>query len=272
MSIRYALIARGTTVLVEYSRDTGNFTQIARQLLVEIQRGNAGSDRRSYASGNMVFHYINQDNVTVLCMADEEAGSRIPFAFLQDIQQKFLTQFGRSYLTAGEGVFDDAFARTIDQQMNHYNYSPDVDDFRRIKHSLNEAMDVMVVNIEKVLKRGEAIEVLVTQTETLERGSFRMKQSSTAVKRRMWWKNTYLCLVLICCVLVLLAVVAVILCVVLWKLGVFDMGGSDNKNNNSTTRSSMISDSSSPSDDLLTRLLDHSIQSATTALSQTVKT
>lgn len=73
-------------MLAEYSPDTGNFTQIARQLLKEVAK-RPGADRRSYAAQQCIFHYIaDEQGLIVLCMADADAGSRIPFAYLQDIQ------------------------------------------------------------------------------------------------------------------------------------------------------------------------------------------
>jgi hypothetical protein len=50
-------------------------------------------------------------------MADANAGHRVPFLFLDDVRTKFLTQFGRAYQNARENGLDDAFSRTIREQM-----------------------------------------------------------------------------------------------------------------------------------------------------------
>jgi len=236
MPIIYGLVARGSVVLAEYSPDTGNFTQIARQILKEVAK-RQGADRRSYAAQSSIFHYIvDEQGLVVLCMADSDAGSRIPFAYLQDIQTRFLSQFGKSYATAGENALDDAFARTLDQQMEYFNYSPEADEIRNIKSRLSEVMDVMVQNIDKVLERGEKIEVLVTQTNKLQTNSYRMQRSATKLKKRLWWKNVYLWLCIIFCCCILLLVVAAILMVVMWKLGIFDKssGGNNGKRSEPT--------------------------------------
>jgi len=159
-------------------------------------------------------------------MADADAGSRIPFAYLQDIQSRFLSQFGKSYATASENSLDDAFARTLDQQMEYFNYSPEADEIRNIKTKLSEVMDVMVQNIDKVLERGEKIEVLVNQTNKLQTHSYRMQRSATKLKRRLWWKNVYLWLCIIFCCIILILVVVAILMIALWKLGIFNSSSS----------------------------------------------
>lgn len=47
----------------------------------------------------------------------------------------------------------------------------------------------MVQNIERVLERGEKIELLVDKTENLNAQAFRFKKQSTNLRRAMWWKN-----------------------------------------------------------------------------------
>jgi vesicle-associated membrane protein 7 len=55
---------------------------------------------------------------------------------------------------------------------------------------------------EKVLERGERIELLVDKTETLSQNAFQFKKSSTALKRAMWWKNVKLMVLIIFLILV----------------------------------------------------------------------
>ena len=57
--------------------------------------------------------------------------------------------------------------------------------------------------IEKVLERGEKIELLVEQTEALQHNAFEFKKGSTQLKRAMWWKNMKITIILILVVLVL---------------------------------------------------------------------
>jgi len=50
-------------------------------------------------------------------MADADFGHRVPFMFLDDTRSKFLSQFGRTYQSAGEGSLNDTFSRTLSSQM-----------------------------------------------------------------------------------------------------------------------------------------------------------
>ena len=83
MTILYALVARGTTVLAEFTSTSGNFPTITRVLLGKIPEEDG---KMSYVYDQFVFHYVVENKITFLCMADENAKRRVPFAFLDDIK------------------------------------------------------------------------------------------------------------------------------------------------------------------------------------------
>jgi uncharacterized protein HemX len=66
----------------------------------------------------------------------------------------------------------------------------------RLDAEIAEVKTVMVQNIERVLERGEKIELLVDKTENLNAQAFRFKKQSTTLRRAMWWKNARLVLAL----------------------------------------------------------------------------
>lgn len=75
--------------------------------------------------------------------------------------------------------------------MEHYA-SRDVDKIERVKADMDDVKNVMVDNIEKVLKRGEKIELLVDKTDNLNQQSIRFKKHSNQLKTAMWWQNAKL--------------------------------------------------------------------------------
>jgi len=70
--------------------------------------------------------------------------------------------------------------------MDHYSSSGDVDKIERVKADMDDVKNVMVDNIEKVLKRGEKIELLVDKTDNLNQQSIRFKKHSSQLKTAMW--------------------------------------------------------------------------------------
>ena len=85
MTILYSLVARGKTVLSEFTFTSGNFPTITRLLLAKIDCGRDG--KVSYVYDQYVFHYLCDDGILYLCMCDDDQSQkrRIPFAFLEDL-------------------------------------------------------------------------------------------------------------------------------------------------------------------------------------------
>ena len=74
MAIVYALVARGSTVLVEFNAAHGNAKTIASQILEKIL--GIGDNHVYTLQDRYIFHVIIRTNgLTVLCMAYHTAGS-----------------------------------------------------------------------------------------------------------------------------------------------------------------------------------------------------
>ncbi|KAI8810885.1 vesicle-associated membrane protein [Cladochytrium replicatum] len=188
MAIIYALVSRGTTVLAECATTTGNFATITEHILEKIPEGDT---KMTYIYDRHLFHYIQKDGIVYMCMADDEFGRRLPFAFLEDISKRFATQYGSS-TSSGTGVVYgvNEFSRVIATQMDFYNSDPGADKIRQVQGEIAQVKGVMVQNIERVLERGERIEILVDKTDTLNQASLAFKKRSHVLHQEMSWKST----------------------------------------------------------------------------------
>ncbi|KAG0216691.1 hypothetical protein BGX33_012284 [Mortierella sp. NVP41] len=138
-------------------------------------------------------------------MADDTFGRRIPFAFLQDIKTRFLTQYSQERaMTAMVPYGMNEFSKTIAKQMEYFSTNPEADRIKQVQGEIEQVKDVMVHNIERVLERGERIELLVDKTDNLNQQAFAFKKRSTALKRTMWWKNTKLTVILTSVIILLI--------------------------------------------------------------------
>jgi len=167
---------------------------------------------RSYLYDKYIFHYIVADEITYLCMADESFGRRIPYAFLDNIKSRFVSSYGENAKTAMAYGMNADFARVLQIQMNFYSKDPEADRITKVRGEIDEVKSVMVANIEKVLERGEKIELLVEQTEALQHNAFEFKKGSTQLKRAMWWKNMKITIILILVVLAVVYLAAALAC------------------------------------------------------------
>jgi len=208
MSIIYSLIARGTTVLVDYTETTGNFQQITGSILQKIPLHD--DTKCTYVSGSYHFHVVVDDGLIFLCMADEDFGKRQPYAFLEEIKRRFVnSSLKQRARTAHAYEFRRDFGQVLASQMAKYSDSSydETDQISKVRREVNEVKDVMTQNIEKVLERGEKIDVLVEKAEGLDHSSQVFHTHATRLRRKMWWQNKKMCLLLLFVLAIIIAAI-----------------------------------------------------------------
>jgi vesicle-associated membrane protein 7 len=187
---------------------TGNFPTVTRLLLAKIP---STDGKMTYVYDDYVFHYVVENSICYLCMSDEKNKHRIPFAFLQDLKQLFLTRYGLDIPQRAIAFsMNEDFSPTIQQRMDYFNSDEadrGIDNIGAVKSQIDEVRDVMVQNIEKVLERGEKIELLVDKTDRLNQQAFRFESSSRALRKAMYWKKMR-CYIIVSAISVLLIYVA----------------------------------------------------------------
>lgn len=210
MTILYALVARGSVVLAEQSGTSTNASTIARQILEKIPGNN--DSNASYSQDRYIFHVKRTDGLTVLCMADESAGRRIPFAFLEEIHQRFVRTYGRAVLSAQAYGMNDEFSRILSQQMEYYSSDPNADRINRLKGEMSQVRNVMVENIDKVLERGDRLELLVDKTANMQENTFHFRKQARRFRSTVWWRNVKLTVALIFLLIVIVYAVLAFAC------------------------------------------------------------
>ena len=63
---------------------------------------------------------------------------RIPFAFLEDIHQRFVRNYGRAVHSAHAYGMNDEFSRVLSQQMEYYSNDPNADRINRLKGEMSQ--------------------------------------------------------------------------------------------------------------------------------------
>nr|KAJ3421740.1 hypothetical protein HK105_002450 [Polyrhizophydium stewartii] len=82
----------------------------------------------------------------------------------------------------------------------------------QVQTKVDEVIDIMQNNIDKVMQRGEKLETLQNKTDDLSHGALQFKKGSAAIKNEMWWKNMKLNLIIagvVSCIIVI-AVVGIV--------------------------------------------------------------
>jgi vesicle-associated membrane protein 7 len=210
MPIIYSLVAREATVLAEHAAAGGNFVTVSRLILDKISTTQSG--KMSYTYDRYYFHYYATDGLIFLCMSDDQFPRRIAFAFLEDIKNRFLSMFKNTYRTAMAFGMNEEFSRVLQRQMEYFSYDPSVDKMATVQKKVDETKKVMVENIERVLDRGEKIELLVSRTQDLQEQSYKFSSASKSLKWQACMYNYKLWLVLIFVLIVAVWLISSLIC------------------------------------------------------------
>ncbi|KAL5664756.1 hypothetical protein ACJX0J_024864, partial [Zea mays] len=95
-------------------------------------------------------------------VAVESVGQQIPIAFMDRVKEDFTKRYGGRKAAI-------AAANSLNREFRYYcvDHPEEVSKLAKVKAQVSEVKGVMMENIEKVLDRGEKIELLVDKTENL---------------------------------------------------------------------------------------------------------
>lgn len=124
-----------------------------------------------------------------------------------------MSTYGDRAQTAIAFAMNAEFARVLQDRMDFFNDNPAADSFGKVKGQIEDVKGVMVENIEKVLQRGEKIELLVDKTEALNQSAKKFQKASKSLKTAMWWKNVKMW--------ILISVIVALIC---WLIASFVCG------------------------------------------------
>ncbi|GER40998.1 vesicle-associated membrane protein [Striga asiatica] len=209
----YALVARGTppVVLAEYTEFSGNFNSIAYQCLQKLPSSN---NKFTYNCDNHTFNYLVHDGFTYCVVAEESAGRQLPMAFLERVRDDFVAKYGGGKAaTAPTNGLNREFGPKMKEHMQYCIEHPEeISKLAKVKAQVSEVKGVMMENIEKVLDRGEKIELLVDKTENLHHQAQDFRTTGTKIRRKMWLQNMKIKLIVLAIVIALILIIVLSIC------------------------------------------------------------
>nr|VDD16876.1 unnamed protein product [Brassica rapa] len=222
-SLIYSFVARGTVILVEFTDFKGNFTSIAAQCLQKLPSSN---NKFTYNCDGHTFNYLVEDGfsymrlILLICcaaycvVAVESAGRQIPMAFLERVKEDFNKRYGGGKAaTAQANSLNKEFGSKLKEHMQYCMDHPDeISKLAKVKAQVSEVKGVMMENIEKVLDRGEKIELLVDKTENLRSQAQDFRTTGTQMRRKMWLQNMKIKLIVLAIIIALILIIVLSVC------------------------------------------------------------
>ena len=187
------------TVLAEYQDGDVpveiNFPpqSISRQILKKI----SGADTRmSYMYDKVLFHYVVEGGLVFLCMSNEKMPRRVTFAFIDDIRGRFVSMFGTRANTGRTLEMNEDFRGVLQRQMEYYSDVENTDQLTKVRTQVEDVKLMAQANIEKVLERGERVELIADKANRLNNESIQFKRASKDLSFAMWMQNMKMKLIL----------------------------------------------------------------------------
>jgi len=204
MPLMYAFVARGQSVLCEYAAYQGNFSKVAAECLAKCPAHNA---KFTYNADKHTFNFVVHNGYTFLAVADEEFGRQIPFGFLEKVKEDFLKNYGETAKNAVAGSLNRVYGQELKRSMEYAMAHPEeINKVAKVQTQVTEVKEIMMQNIEKVLDRGEKLELLVDKTENLRYQADQFQKGGKALRNKMWWQNIKMKLLvaLIVCIVIVI--------------------------------------------------------------------
>lgn len=216
-------------MLAEHTSFSGNFSTIAVQCLQKLP---SNSNKFTYSCDGHTFNFLVDSGFVFLVVADEAIGRSTPFVFLERVRDDFKQRYGASigaedpHPLADEDddlLFEDRFsiAYNLDREFGPrlkehmqycMNHPEEMSKLSKLKAQITEVKGIMMDNIEKVLDRGERIELLVDKTENLQFQADSFQRQGRQLRRKMWLENIRLKLLAAGTALALLIIFWLIFC------------------------------------------------------------
>ncbi|KAH8923121.1 synaptobrevin-domain-containing protein [Atractiella rhizophila] len=146
----------------------------------------------TYASDAFLFHYIKSSGLTFLVMTSDTAGRKMPFAFLNELQSAFLSQFTRDQISDAPAYGMNSFSKQIAQMMHQFETNPPRDPLQEAQRELDGVKSTMVRNVEAILSRGERLDLLIDKTDNMSAQAKAFRKRTVVLRRQMWFKNVKL--------------------------------------------------------------------------------
>lgn len=198
-------------MLAEYTEFKGNFTGIAAQCLQKLP---ASNNKFTYNCDNHTFNYLVEDGFAYCVVADESVGRQVPMAFLERVKEDFKRRYGGGRAdTAVANSLNRDFGSKLKEHMQYcIDHPEEISKLAKVKAQVSEVKGVMMDNIEKVLDRGEKIELLVDKTENLRFQAQDFQKKGTELRRKMWFQNMKVKLIVLGIVVALILIIVLSVC------------------------------------------------------------
>jgi vesicle transport protein SEC22 len=158
------------------------YTSQAKMLFRKLNAPGTPNEQ-SVESGPYFFHYVIKGSICALCLCEQNFPRKTAFSFLEDVATEFLNQNATRVDAVSRPYHFLEFDSYIQQAKRKYTdrnrYA-----MAAVNNELHDVTRIMVSNIEDVIHRGEALNILETRASDLSNMSRKYREDAKQLNRR----------------------------------------------------------------------------------------
>jgi len=172
MSIIYTIIAKDNEkILCDYTQYKGTFEQYTQNLIKKTNN----IPKATITFNDYFFHYISNNNLIYMCMAEKNYPIDTAFEFLEVIKENFENTYTKNQIIQAYAYsFNNEFKHIIQSKMNYYNehtLTKNENQLNLLKEGLLNTK-VELLNSQNFLdERKEKMELIVFKAENMKKDS-----------------------------------------------------------------------------------------------------
>lgn len=203
MPIKYSCINEGTNLLAEFPvGEQPNLAATMQKVIATVPPKQYLRKTIEDKEGNVNYHYLSNGEGRIFgCVTTSDVRMRTVFAFLEAVEP----------IIRGQSADLRNGKRLLQQKMEFYN-DPKNDKITALNDDINQVVDVMMDNMDKVLARGERIDTLQGKSTTLADQAHTFQRKATQLKRMMCMKNFKLMIMIGVGIAIIVVIIVLVAC------------------------------------------------------------
>ena len=161
-----------------------NYQRQTKQILKQLSM--SSPQKFSIESGPYVFHNIILENVCFMTLCDLNFNKKLAYSFLQDISKEFYNQYGNKIDTCKRPYPFIEFDIYIQKIKKRYIGNQGKEKISSLLSELCDVENIMLGNIDLVLKRGIPLSALDKKSNILLTESAQYRKNAKSLNRTTW--------------------------------------------------------------------------------------
>jgi len=204
--------------LVKYRDDVKRAAEVGYKVLDKICAKDMHDHKKSFVSKKFSYHYIIDNGMVYMCATQTGHPQKLAFTFLRDIRDEWEQMYSRfDCVRAGPEQMTHSFKPILTKKMMYYSEQMTTR-VKEVTEQVEDVKGILVQNLEKVLKRGDNLEMVEFNANQMAEKTGQFKKVSKKLKKKKFWgliKWKVFCLIAL----------GILVIVVVYLLGTLVCGG-----------------------------------------------